>query len=57
MRQCKLLHAGRLQFHAAPGRAVVATAPLERAEMYAQRLHDEVVSYSGTLLGTSIEPA
>jgi ATP-dependent Clp protease adapter protein ClpS len=39
------------------GRAIVATAPLEVAELYAKRLHDEVVSASGTLLGTSIEPA
>jgi ATP-dependent Clp protease adapter protein ClpS len=39
------------------GRAVVATTTLEVAELYAKRLHDEVVSVSGTLLGTSIEPA
>ncbi len=39
------------------GRGVVATTTLELAELYAQRLHGEVVSRSGTLLGTSIEPA
>ena len=39
------------------GRGIVATTPLEVAELYAQRLHAEVVSASGTLLGTSIEPA
>jgi ATP-dependent Clp protease adapter protein ClpS len=39
------------------GRGIVATTPLEVAELYAQRLHSEVVSASGTLLGTSIEPA
>jgi ATP-dependent Clp protease adapter protein ClpS len=39
------------------GRGVVATTTLELAELYAQRLHAEVVSMSGTLLGTSIEPA
>ncbi len=39
------------------GRGIDATTPLEVAELYAQRLHDEVVSASGTLLGTSIEPA
>lgn len=39
------------------GRGIVATTPLEVAELYAQRLHGEVVSASGTLLGTSIEPA
>ena len=39
------------------GRAIVATTTLEVAEHYAKRLHDEVVSSSGTLLGTSIEPA
>jgi hypothetical protein len=39
------------------GRGIVATTPLEVAELYAKRLHDEVVSASGTLLGTSIEPA
>jgi ATP-dependent Clp protease adapter protein ClpS len=39
------------------GRGIVATTPLEVAELYARRLHSEVVSASGTLLGTSIEPA
>jgi ATP-dependent Clp protease adapter protein ClpS len=39
------------------GRGIVATAPLEAAEHYAQRLHREVVSASGTLLRTSVEPA
>jgi ATP-dependent Clp protease adapter protein ClpS len=39
------------------GRGIVATTTLEVAEHYAQRLHTEVVSASGTLLGTSIEPA
>jgi ATP-dependent Clp protease adapter protein ClpS len=39
------------------GRGIVATTTLELAEHYAKRLHDEVVSASGTLLGTSIEPA
>ncbi len=39
------------------GRGIVATTPLEVAELYARRLHTEVVSASGTLLGTSIEPA
>jgi ATP-dependent Clp protease adapter protein ClpS len=39
------------------GRGIVATTPLEVAELYAKRLHNEVVSASGTLLGTSIEPA
>ena len=39
------------------GRAVVATTNLELAELYAERLHNEIVSASGTLLGTSIEPA
>lgn len=39
------------------GRGIVATTTLEVAELYAKRLHDEVVSASGTLLGTSIEPA
>jgi ATP-dependent Clp protease adapter protein ClpS len=39
------------------GRGVVATTTLELAELYAERLHSEVVSRSGTLLGTSIEPA
>jgi len=39
------------------GSGVVATAPLEVAELYAQRLHAEVVSASGTLLKTSVERA
>jgi ATP-dependent Clp protease adapter protein ClpS len=39
------------------GRGIVATTTLEVAELYSQRLHAEVVSMSGTLLGTSIEPA
>lgn len=39
------------------GRAVVATSNKEAAELYAERLHTEVVSDHGTLLGTSIEPA
>jgi ATP-dependent Clp protease adapter protein ClpS len=39
------------------GKAVVATASLEVAEMYASRLHTDIVSASGTLLRTSIEPA
>ena len=39
------------------GSGVVATTPLEVAELYAQRLHDEVISHSGTLLRTSIAPA
>jgi ATP-dependent Clp protease adapter protein ClpS len=39
------------------GRGIVATTTLEVAELYSQRLHTEVVSMSGTLLGTSIEPA
>jgi len=39
------------------GRGVVATTSLETAELYAQRLHNEVVSLHGTLLRTSIEPA
>src|SRR4051812_14311383 len=38
------------------GKAVVATTTLELAELYAARLHD-IRSASGTLLGTSIEPA
>jgi ATP-dependent Clp protease adapter protein ClpS len=38
------------------GQAVVATADLEVAELYAARLHDEVVSLSGTLLRTSVQP-
>jgi ATP-dependent Clp protease adapter protein ClpS len=39
------------------GSGIVATTSLEVAEMYAQRLHAEVVSRAGTLLGTSISPA
>jgi ATP-dependent Clp protease adapter protein ClpS len=39
------------------GSGVVATAPFEVAEMYAERLHTEVVSRSGTLLRTSVAPA
>ncbi len=39
------------------GRGVVATTSLETAELYALRLHNEVVSMHGTLLQTSIEPA
>jgi ATP-dependent Clp protease adapter protein ClpS len=39
------------------GRGIVATTTLELAELYAKRLHDEVVSAGGTLLRTSIEPA
>jgi ATP-dependent Clp protease adapter protein ClpS len=39
------------------GSGVVATSPLEVAEMYAERLHKEIVSRSGTLLRTSIAPA
>jgi ATP-dependent Clp protease adapter protein ClpS len=39
------------------GRGVVATTSLEQAELYAARLHNEVVSVYGTLLQTSIEPA
>jgi ATP-dependent Clp protease adapter protein ClpS len=39
------------------GRGIVATTPLEVAELYAHRLHAEVVSASGTLLKTSIERA
>jgi ATP-dependent Clp protease adapter protein ClpS len=39
------------------GRGIVATTSLEVAEMYAQRLHEEVVSVFGTLLQTSIAPA
>ena len=38
------------------GQAVVATADLEVAELYAARLHSEVVSVSGTLLRTSVKP-
>lgn len=39
------------------GRGVVATGVLEQAELYAARLHVEVVSMTGTLLQTSVEPA
>lgn len=39
------------------GRGVVATTTLEVAELYSERLHKEVISMSGTLLGTSIEQA
>ena len=39
------------------GSGIVATTTLEVAELYAQRLHREVVSIGGTLLCTSIEPA
>jgi ATP-dependent Clp protease adapter protein ClpS len=39
------------------GRGIVATAIFETAEMYADRLHNEVVSGRGTLLVTSVEPA
>lgn len=39
------------------GRGVVATVDLEAAELYANRLHNEVVSVWGTLLQTSVEPA
>lgn len=39
------------------GSGVVATTPLEVAELYAQRLHAEVVSRFGTLLDTSVAPA
>ncbi len=39
------------------GSGIVATANFEVAEMYAQRLHHEVVSASGTLLQTSVQPA
>ena len=38
------------------GRGVVATTSLETAELYAARLHHEVVSVHGTLLRTSVEP-
>jgi|GEM_PF-4146982 ATP-dependent Clp protease adapter protein ClpS len=48
------LKAGEIDFF---GRGIVATTTLEVAEHYAQRLHTEVISASGTLLGTSIEPA
>jgi ATP-dependent Clp protease adapter protein ClpS len=39
------------------GRGVVATVDHEAAELYANRLHNEVVSVWGTLLQTSVEPA
>lgn len=39
------------------GRGIVATTDLEAAELYALRLHNEVVSIYGTLLQTSVEPA
>lgn len=39
------------------GRGIVATTSLEVAEMYAQRLHEEVISVYGTPLQTSIAPA
>jgi ATP-dependent Clp protease adapter protein ClpS len=39
------------------GSAVVATTPLEVAELYAERLHSEVVSRFGTLLVTAVTPA
>ena len=39
------------------GRGIVATTDLEAAELYAARLHNEVVSVYGTLLRTSVEPA
>jgi ATP-dependent Clp protease adapter protein ClpS len=39
------------------GSGIVATSPLEIAELYAHRLHTEVVSASGTLLRTSVERA
>jgi hypothetical protein len=39
------------------GRGIVATTDLEAAELYAARLHNEVISASGTLLRTSVEPA
>jgi ATP-dependent Clp protease adapter protein ClpS len=48
------LKAGEIDFF---GRGIVATTTLEVAEHYAERLHNEVVSATGTLLGTSIEPA
>jgi ATP-dependent Clp protease adapter protein ClpS len=48
------LKAGEIDFF---GRGIVATTTLEVAELYAQRLHNEVVSATGTLLGTSVEPA
>jgi ATP-dependent Clp protease adapter protein ClpS len=39
------------------GSGIVATANIEVAELYAARLHNEVVSASGTLLRTSVRPA
>jgi ATP-dependent Clp protease adapter protein ClpS len=39
------------------GRGIVATTSFEVAELYAQRLHAEVVSAGGTLLRTSVEQA
>ena len=39
------------------GRGIVATVDLEAAELYAARLHNEIVSVYGTLLRTSVEPA
>ena len=39
------------------GRAIVATGSLETAEDLAARLHNEVISHTGTLLRTSVEEA
>jgi precorrin isomerase len=39
------------------GRAIVATADIEAAELYAARLREEVISAYGTQLRTSVEPA
>jgi ATP-dependent Clp protease adapter protein ClpS len=39
------------------GSGVVATSPLEVAELYAERLQNEVLSRWGTRLKTSISPA
>ncbi len=39
------------------GSGIVATANLEVAELYATRLHDEVISASKTFLQTSVRPA
>jgi ATP-dependent Clp protease adapter protein ClpS len=39
------------------GKGVVATTSLASAELYASRLHNEVVSATGTLLRTSVEKA
>lgn len=39
------------------GSGVVATGSFEVAELFATRLHDEVVSASGTLLRTSVRRA